>query len=199
MTNSPHELIAKAKDELLALGAPEAVRALELGASHHTGQRNGGAPEFTHQLGIFNFLRGFHSELRNPTMVYTLAFLHDVLEDPHAGQVYLPPSVIGHLFGDEVERKVRALSKEMFGEKNPAYSLDLIFDDPDTSVVKAADRLNNVTTMVGIFKPERLARYVKETKEEFIPRINSASTRFSDQFRVYLNIEVELVRLLPNL
>ena len=58
------------------------VEAMEYGLEHHTGTRNGGEPEFIHQLGIFHQVRTLHKHIRNPSIVYTLIFLHDAIEDP---------------------------------------------------------------------------------------------------------------------
>jgi hypothetical protein len=81
----------------------------------------------------------------------------------------------------------------VLGQKNPGYSLDVIFDDEDTSVAKGGDRVDNVRSMVGVFKRPRLERYMKETAEEFIPRLKLARRRFPRQEAIYENIKLELI------
>jgi len=82
------------------------------------------------------------------------------------------------------------------GQPNEDYSLDTVFEDEDTAVVKAGDRVNNVSSMVGVFKPARLERYVKETVEQFLDRIKLARRRFPDQEGVFENMKLELVNQL---
>lgn len=175
------------------------IEALELGLEHHDGYRNGGDPEFIHQLGIFHYLRTLHKHIKNPKMVYMLVFLHDALEDPNqaskkAGKpVYITPEEIRDQFGEAFLIKLRKMSKEILGIPNPDFSLDAVFDDEDTSVAKGGDRVDNVRSMVGVFKRSRLERYIKETMEEFLPRLKKARRKFASQEAIYENIKMELV------
>jgi predicted component of type VI protein secretion system len=47
--------------------------------------------------------------------------------------------------------------------------------------------------MIGVFKRARLERYVKETMEEFLPRLKKARRKFASQEAIYENIKMELV------
>ena len=163
------------------------LEALEYGREHHDGQRNGGEPEFIHQLGIFHHLRTMHKHLRNPVTVYILVFLHDTVEDKN-----VPLLEIEQIWGAEIARKLDLLSKEVLGVKKENYSLDPVFADEDCAVVKGGDRVNNVSSMVGVFKRARLERYVKETIDEFFPRLKVARRKFPDQEAVFENIKLEL-------
>jgi (p)ppGpp synthase/HD superfamily hydrolase len=178
------------------------IDAMELGLSHHDGYRNGGDPEFIHQLQIFHYLRTMHKHIRNPKTVYSLVFLHDALEDPNQKSkkegkpIFIAPSEIMARFGAEFTRKLTMMSKEILGVKNPDYSLDAIFEDEDTSLAKGGDRVDNVTSMIGVFKRHRLERYVKETTEEFLPRLKRARRMFPHQEAIYENIKMELTNTL---
>jgi len=169
----------------------EVLEAMEYGRERHTGKRNGGDPEFIHQLGIFHHLRTLHKHIRNPVTVYILVFLHDVVEDKN-----VPLLEIEQIWGSEIARKLDLLSKEALGVKKTNYSLDPVFADEDASIVKGGDRVNNVSSMVGIFKKSRLERYTKETAEEFLPRLKAARRRFPHQEAVYEAIKLELVNQL---
>lgn len=173
------------------------LEALEYGCEHHNGKRNGGEPEFIHQLSIFHHVRTLHKHIRNPVIVYILIFLHDAVEDPNkeTGKM-VSLEEIQQIWGTVIAEKLRKLSKEILGQKNPDYNLDTIFDDEDCAVVKGGDRCNNVATMYGVFKPHRLERYVKETVEEFLDRIKRARRRFPDQEGVFENFKLELVNQL---
>jgi len=177
------------------------LEAMEYGMAHHDGERNGGEPEFIHQLSIFHHLRTLHRHIRNPVTVYILTFLHDAVEDPRTDKetkkkVFISLDDIESRFGTEIMIKVRVLSKEIMGQPNEAYSLDMVFEDADTAVVKSGDRVNNVSSMIGVFKPARLERYVKETVEQFLDRIKLARRRFPDQEGVFENMKLELVNQL---
>lgn len=170
------------------------IEALELGLTHHDGYRNGGDPEFIHQLQIFHYLRTMHKHIRNPKIVYSLVFLHDALEDANQKtKKFITPEEVREQFGEVILAKLRLMSKDILGQKNPDYSLDAIFEDEDTSVAKGGDRVDNVTSMVGVFKRPRLERYVKETAEEFLPRLKAARRKFPAQEAIYENIKMELV------
>jgi (p)ppGpp synthase/HD superfamily hydrolase len=171
----------------------EVITALEMGLEHHDGYRNGGDPEFVHQLGIFHYLRTMHKHMKNPKTVYKLVFLHDALEDANQKtNKFITPEEIRVAFGEVFLTKLMKMSKEVLGQKNPDFSLDVVFADEDTSIVKGGDRVDNVTSMIGIFKKSRLERYVKETSEEFLPRIKLARRRFPSQEAIYENIKMEL-------
>jgi (p)ppGpp synthase/HD superfamily hydrolase len=173
------------------------IEAMEFAGEHHDGTRNGGDPEFTHQLGIFHQLRTLHKHLRNPVTVYVLVFLHDVIEDPNQHtKAYVNPSDISDIWGAEIQAKVLKMSKNILGQANPKYSLTAIFDDEDCGPAKGGDRVNNVSTMVGVFKPARLKRYIIETAEEFLPRLKTARRKFPHQEAVYENIKLALVNQL---
>jgi (p)ppGpp synthase/HD superfamily hydrolase len=170
------------------------IEALELGLEHHDGYRNGGDPEFIHQLNIFYYLRTFHKHINNPKTVYKLVFLHDALEDPNQKtKAYVTPELIRQQFGEDFLVKLKKMSKEIIGQKNPDFSLDAVFDDEDTSVAKGGDRVDNMTSMIGVFKRPRLERYVKETIEEFLPRLKHSRLKFASQEAIYDNIKMELV------
>jgi (p)ppGpp synthase/HD superfamily hydrolase len=170
------------------------IDALELGLEHHDGYRNGGDPEFVHQLGIFHYLRTMHKHISNPKTVYKLVFLHDALEDPNQKtNKFITPYDIMEEFGQDFLIKLTMMSKEVLGQKNPNFSLDAVFDDEDTSVAKGGDRVDNVTSMIGVFKRARLERYVKETMEEFLPRLKRSRRKFASQEAIYENIKMELV------
>ena len=173
------------------------LEAMELCLAHHDGERNGGEPEATHQLEMFHHARTLHKHLRNPWLVYILIFLHDAVEDPNQKtKEFVTLEDIEHIFGAEVRVKVKKMSKKVLGVDNPEYSLDAIFEDEDCGPAKGFDRVNNVSSMVGVFKRPRLERYVKETADEFLPRLKQARRRFPHQEAVYENIKLELVNQL---
>jgi (p)ppGpp synthase/HD superfamily hydrolase len=171
--------------------------ALEFSHAHHNGTRNGGEPEFTHQLSIFHYLRTLHNHLKNPVTVYILAFLHDVIEDQNqATKRFIAPAEISDRFGDDITTKVLKMSKQVLGQPNTSYSLQTIFEDQDCGPAKGGDRVHNVSTMYGVFKPTRLKRYVIETADDYLPRLKMARRLYPHQEPVYENMKLELVNQL---
>jgi (p)ppGpp synthase/HD superfamily hydrolase len=193
------KLVLSARYWLLGLAENEpkyykVLEAMELCLSHHDGVRNGGDPEAIHQLGIFHQIRTSHKHLRNPDIVYILIFLHDAVEDENQKtKAFISLEEVEATFGPVIRDKVKKLSKNILGQKNEDYSLDVIFDDEDCSVAKGGDRCNNVSTMYGVFKPARLKKYVLETADEFFPRLKSARRKFPHQEAVYEAIKLSLV------
>lgn len=173
------------------------LTAMEECLAHHNGYRNGGEPEASHQLGIFLNARTLHKHIKNPVMVYTLIFLHDIIEDSNQlTKAFYSPERVEELFGANVREKVMMLSKEVLGQRNHGYCLEAIFNDEDCSIVKGGDRCNNVSTMFGVFKPERLERYVTETMECFIPLLKVSRRKFPHQESVYENFKLDLLNQL---
>ena len=184
------------------------LEVMEYGLDHHNGFRNGGDPEFIHQLQIFHWVRLFHKSIKNPKLVYMLIFLHDAVEDPQKTKYvndkgedatrvkYVSLEEVAQRWGSTLANKLRLISKEIMGVANPDYSLDTIFADEDLSVVKAGDRVDNVSTMFGVFKPARLERYVKETVEQFLDRIKAARRKFPHQEAIFEAAKSDLVNQL---
>lgn len=185
------------------------LEAMEFGKAHHIGKRNGGGPEFMHQVEIFHLLRTLHHHLNDPVTVYILAFLHDCIEDaqkqPDGTKKYVGPQDITDRWGVEICDKLLNMSKEVLGIKNSEYSLDTVFNDPDTALAKLADRAHNISTMMGVFKRPRAERYIVETRDEFLPRAKSARRKFPAQesafenLKLLLNCQLQLIdQMMPN-
>lgn len=173
------------------------LEAMEYGCGHHDGLRNGGQPEYIHQLSIFHNVRTLHKRLRNPVIVYILIFLHDAVEDPNkkTGKM-VSLEEVQQIWGSVIADKLKKLSKEILGQKNPDYNLDVIFADEDCAVVKGGDRCDNVSTMYGVFKRARLERYIKETVDEFLDRIKCARRIFPDQESIFENFKLTIINQL---
>lgn len=92
--------------------------------------------------------------------------LHDVVEDTGITVEELP-------FSDEVREIVRCLTfRQLPGEtwhdaKDRYYRA--ISKNKKACVVKVLDRCNNVSTMAGSFKPQKILSYISETEEFVLP------------------------------
>lgn len=162
-----------------------ALDAFEWGLTLHTGTRNGGAPEYIHQLEIFSHAVCFHHVLVDPWRIYAAIFLHDAVEDEGVALTEVHDRICA-----EVAADVESLSKEIEGRKVVDYTMDIPFQTYHTSVVKSLDRCNNVASMIGVFKPDRMARYVKETEEVILPLIKESRRKYPYSEPVFENAKL---------
>lgn len=177
------------------------AQALIMALKHHNGFRLGGAPAAMHQLEMFHHLRTFDTVFGSEAEVfYTLAFLHDILEDGTINQqgkeqttTFLNPLDIENVFGQRMCEYVTILSKKVNGVDNDLYSLDEVFSNNQyTAIVKLVDRHNNLSTMMGAFSHKNIIKYIKETKYEIIPRAEDARMMFRSYDNVINNLLISL-------
>lgn len=166
----------------------EALRAMEFGAKHHVKVRKDGfTPEFSHQIAIAHHVRTL-ADLRSPQDTVSAVFLHDVREDYDVGD-----EEIRAKFGAAVADPVERLTKVFRGQKkDTATYFGEIAGCPVASVVKGADRIHNLSSMVGVFTREKQASYVEEGETWFLPMLKEARRNFPDQERAYENLLLTL-------
>lgn len=166
-----------------------ALRALEFGNKFHVGVRKDGVtPEYYHQLSISHYIRTFINHLEFPEETLAAAFLHDVCEDYDVGF-----DEIHSTFGNKVGTAVSLLTKKYRGDKIPAevYYKDLS-KNAIASVVKGADRVNNIQTMIGVFSLEKQKAYIDETENLVLPMLKNARRQFTTQESAYENEKMML-------
>lgn len=168
---------------LLGRGYNLALKAMEFGAEHHTGFRKDGVtPEFNHQISIAHYLRTLPG-LLFPEETLATAFLHDVSEDYHVDRETLAAK-----FGPRVADAVWRMTKEFRGVRRAeAEVFTAIAQCPIASIAKAADRIHNFQSMVGVFKLEKQKVYIEEGEEHFLPMIKKARRLFPEQEPAYEN------------
>lgn len=168
----------------------KAIAAFDYAAGFHTGKRKDGVtPEFYHQLCIGHYLRTLHHGLDRPAETLTAAALHDVRED-----YFVPHEEIEALFGANVAKAVEALTKinpDNTKKDTQAY-FDAIAACPIASVVKGADRIHNLQSMLGVFSAKKQAEYLEESQTYFLPMVKKARRQFYSQEPVYENIKLML-------
>lgn len=158
-----------------------ALKAFEFARRWHCGFRKDGVtPEFQHQIEIAQYcitLKG----LTNEEEVITVALLHDVMED--YPQVTFDE--VKREFGTKIAESCRALNKNEVSENK---YFDGIASDPVASIVKGADRIHNVNSMVGVFSKEKQKKYIQEVNIHFLPMLKKARKLFPEQLDAYFNI-----------
>jgi len=157
-----------------------ALEALDFGLSWHKGLRKDGVtPEFQHQIEIAlycNSLKG----LMNEESVLTAALLHDTIEDHKNAEFKMMDK-----FDESTMSVCRLLDKT--GKEYKHY-FERIASDPIASIVKGADRVHNVNSMVGVFSKEKQKKYIEEVNVYFLPMLKTARKNFPKQMDAYFNI-----------
>jgi (p)ppGpp synthase/HD superfamily hydrolase len=178
-----------------------ASEAMEWAAAYHQGTRKDGiTPEFAHQIAIASHVRTFEASLLHPEECIIVAFLHDVREDYDVDDI-----VIRQIFGDLVADAVDAMTKVFRGVvRDEKAVFEAIGANPIASVVKLCDRIHNHDSMVGVFTPLKMASYIKETTDFFLPMQKRARRTFCSQEPVYealglvLRTQVDMLRALSH-
>lgn len=165
-----------------------ASKAMNFAEHYHTGTRKDGkTPEFDHQVRIAHFVRTL-PDLMYPQETLATVFLHDVEEDYD-----VPPGEVEKLFGVRIAFSNALLTKQ-FKDKVflPSY-FDGIKNDSIASIVKGADRVHNLQSMIGPFDLEKQKAYIDEVKVYFLPMLKHARRLFPEQEAAYMNIKYMLV------
>lgn len=169
-----------------------ALKALDFAMSYHTGLRKDNiTPEFDHQIIIAQRIRSYHKYLIHPEETYTVAFLHDIVEDYPVSL-----STIENMFGTRVTHSVDCLSKKYRAESRPPKSPEEVFssiaEDAIASPVKGFDRIHNFYTMPGVFDKEKQLEYIEECETYILPAMRKARRNFPQQEEMYESIKFGL-------
>lgn len=171
-----------------------ALRALELGMKWHTGVRKDNeTPEFMHQVEITQYMITLEPHLVLPEQTLAACLLHDLTEDYEE----FDARELRQEFPAETAAAVETLSK-LRGRKESRFKLDdavyyrEIQSSPIASLVKGADRINNVGSMHGVFTREKQFAYIRETEELVLPMLKAARRLHTEQHAAYENIKFVL-------
>lgn len=185
-----------------------ALDALEILLKYSTGTRKDGVtPEWYHPVCVMMWLMN-HEDCLDTIFYHTCcaALLHDTVED-HGVMLeaferkfqYDPPD--SGFSNPEISHSIKLLSKERIDRKkksNDDYYQDL-GEDEVASLVKGADRIDNLRTMTKVFSLEKQRRYIADTRENVIPMIKRARHTFPRRRPVFeaikfaLNLECDLI------
>lgn len=170
---------------LLGKGWANAVKAMDFAEKLHTGTRKDGQPEFSHQVSQANYARTLCDSMLYPEETICVIFLHDTVEDYGVTEKQLT-----ELFGERVAKATIRMSKVVNGVKTPN---DIYYkgmtECPIASGAKGCDRVHNLMTMVGGFKPEKQSSYIDETMDFVVPMLKEARRTFPEQEPLYENIK----------
>jgi GTP pyrophosphokinase len=144
--------IAKGKQPTIKLG-PRFLRAVEFAAKKHAGQtrRASTTPYIAHLMGVASLVL----EARGDEDLAIAALLHDVVEDCGGAPML---KEVRRRFGARVAKVVDGCTdadtypKPPWRERKEYYLRRLASEDADTRLVSAADKLNNVRSIVSDYR-----------------------------------------------
>lgn len=174
---------------LLGRGYVTALKAMEFAASHHTGLRKDGSPEFSHQVWQVAYARTLVDQMLYPEETLATIFLHDVVED-----YPVDLKEIESLFGKLICGGTDRMSKIVGGvKKSPEGYFSEMALCPIASIAKGVDRTHNHHTMKNAFSAVKQEDYLGETEADILPMLKAARRTFPEQEPVYENIKHMLI------
>ena len=170
---------------LIGKGYYKAAEAMAFAEKYHNGKRKDGAHEFSHQVSQANLARTLIHHFNFKEEVFIVIFLHDICEDK--GISY---EEVENKFGVRVTNAVKLMTKVYKGIKTPNDQYYQLMGYCEiASVCKGFDRVHNLMSMLGGFKPEKRMEYIQETLDYTIPMLKVARRNFPFQEGVYENIK----------
>lgn len=172
---------------LVGKGFTQALKALGEAERIHTGFRKDlVTPELHHQLRICFTLIGLR--LVDEEQFIIAALLHDVQED-----YGIPSKDIEATYGSTVAEAVWLLTKKFKGAHKATedYVSDLA-KNKIASLVKAADRYDNLQSMIAVFTLEKMLDYIAFTTDVLLPALRQATKMFPEQMLAYTTMRKRL-------
>lgn len=177
------EILKKAKEENLE----NTIKALKFAKEHHEGQtRKEGLPYIIHPLMLV------YSAIKqgiNEDELLAVMLLHDVCEDCKVAVEELP-------FSDEIKAAVDSLTFNIKENETRAQAKKRYYDNLKNNrmgvITKAFDRCHNISTMGEVYSYDKMAYYIKETKDYIMPLIKDAIMKYSEYKNVLFGIEYHM-------
>jgi (p)ppGpp synthase/HD superfamily hydrolase len=145
-------------------GWKNTAHALPLSRHLHHGQaRDSGGPYLSHPIRVALLLHdlGIHADY-----LIAAALLHDVMEDCKE-RISAKVLVRLHALDAQTMTLVQLLTKDKSQPPEPYFAR--ITSCWEASLIKLADRADNLATMDGAFIRERARKYIEETRSHIIP------------------------------
>lgn len=177
-------------------GWNETIHALNYARKLHTGQnRKSGEPYIIHPLTMVSQAISMGI---NDDYICASLLLHDVVEDCGVSINDLPVC-------DEVKRIVELLTYQKLSQVFPSEKesktsyYNLISKDGRASICKIIDRCNNVSSMSGVFSPEKLKSYIEETNEYVLPLIKTTKEQYPEYSNAIFCLKYHIYSVLTSI
>lgn len=123
-----------------------------------------------------------------------LGLIHDMQEDCkdlwQERRLILSFEDVAYIFGEAEARRFRTITKE----PGKDYFHGLHEADVETLTVKFSDRLHNLRNVINEWTPQRMQKYLRETREKYYPLLQRYATLLhpDDRWRAeYLRAEFD--------
>ena len=168
----------------------DAYNILEFAKTYHTGMRDDGVtPEFQHQLEITHFLTTIGDSIPHRGIMYAVGLGHDLIEDYGNAGIDLT-EIRSRIVNTEIFDFMEDLYKIRNGVKiSPKAYEENLLKSPISCIVKGADRINNMGSMIHAFSPERQNKYIIETDDFILGLIKKARRKFPEFNHVFENLK----------
>ena len=142
--------------------------ALQLVQQIHTGfRKDGSTPNWDHPVSVALLAIEIYGPNEDAILV---ALLHDTPEDTGTH-----PAVLACLFGSYVGQCTGRLTKCFRGKDiDEEIVFAAISSDQLSAVIKALDRVHNLSTMNGAFSDDKKIEYIHESKNHIFPMLDAA-------------------------
>lgn len=158
-----HKELIWLRGYLAGKNLPLSLRALHIAELLHDGQfRKGGDPYIVHPVRVACTL--INIGVVDDATIAT-ALLHDVPEDC---AVSINDLIEKYGTNPGVAREVHRLTK-VSNIPTDKYYQGIKEGLPGTILTKISDRCNNVSTMAGVFTPQKIKEYIAETEQYVLP------------------------------
>lgn len=189
----------------------KAIEAFEISEKYHTGLRKDGViEEFQHQINIANSIRPFIDTLKYPAETFVIVFLHDLIEDYGLNDPIwdkkisrlkdlspVPFSYIEDNYSFLIVESLDAISKKVDDKKKKSkHYFKGISQLAIASIVKLADRIDNLKSMLFVFTVNKQSAYANEAEKYFLDFLNTARELFPEQKLVYDTFEMKIKSLI---
>ena len=173
---------------MIGKGYTKALLSLGEAERHHVGTRKDGyTPELHHQIRICFIITALRG-IENEEDVLCTIMLHDVQEDYDVESTYILEK-----YGREVADAVWCLTKKFKGSiKSKRQYIEEMARNAIASIVKGADRMDNLQSMIGVFGLTKMVSYIAEARDEILPMMKQATKYFPHHVFAYTALRAML-------
>ena len=192
---SEANMFKRLKNAAKAENLPNLDKALDYARDKHAGEvrktskfhKEAKIPYIIHPLmmACHAHALGIHND-----KVLTVALLHDICEDCGVKPEELP-------FSNDIQDCVARLTK-LDGEPTVDY-YDRIAEDSTAAIVKALDRVNNVSTMCNAFPREKEIEYIEETEKYVYPLFDVIKYEYKEYNDAVFILKYHLLALIETI
>lgn len=185
----PTKMYSYMKGYCAAMGWSDGLQALAFAREKHAPQmRKGGQPYIIHPLSMA--CQAVSLNLKDEDIIVA-CLLHDVVEDCNVLAGELP-------IKSERARAAIVHLTHISGDPLDIYYRG-IYGNEVASLVKLLDRCDNVSTMAGVFSPEKTMSYIEETRDYVMPLWRGTKDKFPQYSNALFVLKYHILSVIDGL